>query len=779
MKRLPYPPEGTTCVAYIIDAANSIEESLLKEWIEHQSESFSIGNSASASFFTLPIAKSPEHVDASVLRGIEDHDEGCWIIPVRVVWTLKKQGSRQTKRLRDLLKGQTRFPSPQAARRLIKSDPRSAVCIAGEGASLADLKKNLITETGREPASFNDNDSLLDHIAGQAALALEVSERRLTGGRYKVPRRVAENIKRDKQFVAGIEAISKQSGRTLVDLERDRDQIFQELIALPQPFWVDMSGLIAKRITGMAYESNIVIDEDAIARVREIVSTYPTAFLWTHKSHVDGMAMQQVMYENDLPATHTFGGLNMAFAGLGYTSRRSGTIFIRRTFQDNPLYKLILRHYIGYLLKKRFPFSWAFEGTRSRVGKLMPPRFGLLKYLVEAAHETNTDNLHFIPVSIGYDLIEDVADYAREQAGETKRPESLKWFVGYLNGMRQPMGRIYMEFGEPVVLEHAPDPDDHLAISKIAFQVAVEANRVTPITLTSLAALVLLTATPRALTRQELSDAIAELVAWVNARKIPISNDMDLKNADHAELVVQHLIDYKLLSHFKEGELELYSITSEQHAVAAYYRNNTIHHFLSKAFAEIALLAVTRPDVMANLDEESLLDRFWREIEWLKNVFKFEFFYPSSEEFRQQVDKEMTRYEPMWKEQLQGNQERAALLLRRFKPWVAHGVLIQFAEAYWLASAVLTRRTAEQSLTSEECVSESLVFGRQALLQQRISSKSSIGKQLFKNAFQLFDNLGLSEAGGPSVAVDRHQLMKDFRELINRLERIRARALPH
>src|SRR3546814_1797226 len=73
---------------------------------------------------------------------------------------------------------------------------------------------------------------------------------------------------------------------------------------------------------------------------------------------------------------HSFGGANLDFAVMGQFFRRSGMIFIRRSFQDQPVYKLVLRHYIAWLLAKRFPLSWAFEGTRSRLGKLMPPKYG-------------------------------------------------------------------------------------------------------------------------------------------------------------------------------------------------------------------------------------------------------------------------------------------------------------------------------------------------------------------------------------------------------------------
>ena len=126
----------------------------------------------------------------------------------------------------------------------------------------------------------------------------------------------------------------------------------------------------------------------------------------------------------------------MAFAGVGFLARRSGAIFIRRSFQDKPLYKLVLRQYLSFLLEKRFPLTWSFEGTRSRVGKLMPPRYGILKYVIDAMQELPDENLHIIPIAINYDMNNDVKDYAAEQSGGRKRPESLSWMISYLRRMR-------------------------------------------------------------------------------------------------------------------------------------------------------------------------------------------------------------------------------------------------------------------------------------------------------------------------------------------------------
>ncbi len=265
-------------------------------------------------------------------------------------------------------------------------------------------------------------------------------------------------------------------------------------------------------------------------------------------------------------------------------------------FKDNELYKTTLRHYIGYLMEKRFPMNWAFEGTRSRLGKLMPPRYGLLKYVLEACHATDARDIHIIPISISYDLIRDVEEYATEQTSQGKGAESLRWFVGYIRSLARPMGKVYVNIGEPVVLDRAPDPDDRMALSKIAFEVAVEANEVTPLTFPSLAAMSLLGAAPKALTESEVFQDINDLLRWAKARNLRISQDFDPAYTEGTKSLLGIMLDEGIVTRYDEGPEVVYGIGLNQHSVASYYRNTVIHFFVNKAIVELALLkSVTGP----------------------------------------------------------------------------------------------------------------------------------------------------------------------------------------
>ena len=762
-------PWGSTFdgkVLFLLDASHRVEESILRDWMETQREEIAFHGEASD--VIVPIARSPEAFPTQALARALNVDPETTIVPLRVVWVTDMDSKDSVPRVRDLIWGNPRRPGIGRALRILRKYPDRAQCIVAKPATLADLRQRYANSHGEIASSVQ----LAEFVGGQAGLALDIAERRLRGSRYKVPRRVARALESSPRFKTALQQISAEEGRPLPEVQAESAVILKELIATPRTFWLDVMAVLNRKILSLGYENNIVLDQEGLERVRRLSREHPAALLWSHKTYIDGFATQSIFFENDFPATHTLGGVNMAFAGLGFLARRAGAIFMRRSFKDNNLYKVILRLYIGYLLEKRFPFSWSFEGTRSRVGKLMPPKYGLLKYVIEAAHATGARELHIFPISISYDLIGDVPDMTTEQVGAVKRPETLGWFVRYLSGLRQPMGRVYFDFGEPVVLEESPAPDDVLALQKIAFQVGVETNRVTPITLVSLYTMILLGSAPRAMTREELVSEIDKLAEWARQRGIRLTSDFAPENRSQMETLAQNLVDSGLITRYDGGPEVVYTIAAEQHAVANYYRNTTVHHFVLKAIAELALLHV------AGLSERRE-EAFWEESERLRDLFKFEFFYAPTDEFRDAMRAELERYDADWAVNIAADGANAQRLLAGFQPLVAHTTLLSFTEAYRVVADVLARKADDAELEERECVSQSLAYGRQAYLQRRISSEASIGKLLFQNAHKLMTNMKLTQPeGGAEVGKRRRQLAQEFRELAHRIDIVRTIALP-
>ncbi len=468
-----------------------------------------------------------------------------------------------------------------------------------------------------------------------------------------------------------------------------------------------------------------------------------------------------------MPMLHSFGGANLDFAVMGEFFRRSGMIFIRRSFQDQPVYKLVLRHYIAWLLAKRFPLSWAFEGTRSRLGKLMPPKYGLMKYVLDAAHATGTRDVHFVPFVTSFDLIRDVEEYAAEQTGRTRSRKSLSWFLGYMKSLKEPSGRIRLDIGNPVVIDEAPGPDDRRALEKDRVRGRGRGE-------------------PRHTAHRHLGDvpdparhgaargtsaellgAIGAVTDWARARDIRLSSELESGDDLALSATVDTLVESGLLTRYEAGSENVYSIDPAKHPMASYYRNIIAHHFLDRAMIELALFE------LRDADSGDATAAFWAKIDRLRDLFKFEFFYPPRDEHRAALEAELARIDPVWDRRLASGDRGIAQLLRRCQPVVGHAILLPFAEAYSVVADLLARAKPGDAVAKKTLLDAALTEGKQAYLLRRISSEAAIGKLLFANGLSLMRHIGLTDEETPMNLAARRALLMELRGLANVMETMR------
>lgn len=745
---------------YIIDARHSVERRILLDWIHATS------GDDDPSWASLDIEDGDHALPVDVLQARLGGTSSRLVVPLRIAWRIPGFDKDRALKFRHLIFGDPRHPGRLRGQLILWRDRRRAQILVGEAATLDMLRDRFCAQTGGGDGEGVGSPEFARFVARQAALALDVAERGIRGTRYKVPRFVADSLRTSPKFHAALAELSEKTGRPVADLFREARPLMKEVIARPSALFLDLRARLDRMMFG-GYAPEMEIDAAELAKLRSILREHPTAILFTHKTYIDGATPSRLTYETDMPMLHSFGGANLDFAVMGEFFRRSGMIFIRRSFQDQPVYKLVLRHYIAWLLAKRFPLSWAFEGTRSRLGKLMPPKYGLMKYVLDAAHATGTQGVHFVPFVTSFDLIRDVEEYAAEQTGRNKKPESLSWFIGYMKSLKEPSGRIRLDIGEPVVIDTAPGPDDKRALEQIAFAVAVEANRVTPLTVTSVMCLILLGLAPRGTTAAELLGAIGAVTDWARVRGIRLSSELESGDDAALSTTVDTLVASGLLARYEAGSENVYSIDPAKHPMASYYRNIIAHHFLDRAMIELALFE------LRDADSGDATAAFWARIDRLRDLFKFEFFYPPRDEHRAAIEAELARIDPVWDRRLASGDRGIAQLLRRCQPVVGHAILLPFAEAYSVVAEQLARAKPGDVVDEKALLDAALVEGRQAWLLRRISSEAAIGKLLFANGLSLMRHMGLAEEATPVNLAARRELLKELRGLANVMETMR------
>ncbi|OFW63463.1 MAG: hypothetical protein A2135_03095, partial [Actinobacteria bacterium RBG_16_67_15] len=520
-------------------------------------------------------------------------------------------------------------------------------------------------------------------------------------------------------------------------------------------------------------ERRIRYDPDALERIAALGQSHSLAFLPSHKSHLDHLSLTYVLYENGLPPNHTAGGINMKFFPIGGLLRRHGIFFIRRTFKDNETYKFVLKRYIDYLLARRFPLEWYLEGGRSRTGKLREARYGMLSYVADSWRRGSCEDVVLVPISIAYDQIQDVGAHAAEQQGKAKERESFAWMVRVLRSLRRRYGQIHVSFGEEIHLADAlerypagqePDPEaSHLEIAKLAFEVLVRINRVTPITPISLVTMALLGTGDRAVTAEETHVMLRDFITFVEARGLPVTEHLELDDPAVVRAALDALVEHKVVTRWEGGTETVYAIGTDQHLAAAYYRNTIVHFFTPGSIAELALLA-------AAVAEDPTA--FWPEVAALRDLLKFEFFFAEKEEFRREVAAEVGYHDPDWEQKLVAGE--GLTVLRRFRPHTAHRVLRPVFEAYLLVADTLVARDARGDVDAKRLLADTLALGAQYRAQKRIKSPEAVSTALFDRAIRLAANRGLLAGGDVARLAERQAFASELRAIVERIGLIEA-----
>ena len=749
----PWPESRDDAIVFLLDARDDFEERLLREWVESEKPE-------SATLPEYSFVRLQKGAINRLLAGATT-DNATWMQPLRIAWLPSPRASR-TPSLQDLFHGRITEPSALRRRWLSKYRPDRIAHVRGDGAQLGELRERKDAAAG-SPVS----NGLSEFVTSQALIALERSERTIRGARYKIPRILDSEVFANPEFRNLIANSAQQFDRSIADVRAQASRYLREMAATQTPFTLDMITGIYRTAARSHHDEDIDVDNEQLEQVRQTLASRPVVFLISHKSMLDTVALSLVLYDANLPLPLTFGGINLDKPGVGALARRAGIIFLRRSFQDSEIYKATFRRYIDYLIEKRFSLLWALEGTRSRTGKLLAPRFGLFSYVVESILRTKLYDVTFIPVSVAYDQITEVEDYSIEQRGQRKKPEGMTWPLRFLKRGRS-RGRIHLRFGEGLTIKDLVtqeqleaginDEQKRTLVPTLAFEVAVRMNEATPITAVSIVALILLASGNRAQSLIELQSLCRAGAAIIRQRHLEIVGRSNFKDADEVRATLAELHITGIVDYLDEGTERLYTISSDQHLNAAYYRNTCIHYFILDAFIEIALLEAA--------DADDPVKKFHATTRKLRELFKFEFYMPRRAKFRAEIERLAQARFGDWETEVEGD---ATGLLTGVQLLVAHGVLRSFVEAYRVVAGVLAEAGDAAIDDRSALLSQCLKTGKQQLLQGRVFSAESISKPVYETGLRLAEYRGLLAA---NRAAQRNDLHEELRGLNKRLETI-------
>jgi len=197
-----------------------------------------------------------------------------------------------------------------------------------------------------------------------------------------------ENCINHPKFQDELAKIAEELELDLTEVQKKGIACMQELFSEQHPIANMLSIKGFQLMMSKAYNNNIDIDAKQIKDLMKIMRQNSVAFILTHKTYLDTVVLVNTLVRYGMPIPYSFGGINLAFPGFKQLAKKSGIIFIRRSFKDDLIYKAALRHYISCLIENGDHLTWNIEGTRSRTGKIVYPQMGILKYIMEAEQES-------------------------------------------------------------------------------------------------------------------------------------------------------------------------------------------------------------------------------------------------------------------------------------------------------------------------------------------------------------------------------------------------------
>jgi glycerol-3-phosphate O-acyltransferase len=680
------------------------------------------------------------------------------LVPETLVWTSRPE--RLGFSLVDTLFGSADFPGELRAAGQLLLNHKNSVIRAGEPVSLREF---LAQER------VGDDEAAARRLGYALLRKVERERRAVLGPAQKPTDRVREEVLKSPKLQAVLRDLAGSDGKAQALLEGKARGMLRELMTTPDPGTLRGLEAIADTLVNQVY-AGIDVDREGLDRVREAARRGSIVLLPSHKSHVDYLLLSFVLRKNGLMAPVIAAGDNLAFFPLGPVFRRAGAFFIRRSFRGDRLYAAVVDAYVRRLMRDGNAVEFFLEGGRSRTGKLLPPKVGLLNMVVDAGLGLEGRTVSFVPVSIGYERMMEDGAYARELSGQAKRKEDVAALLKVGAVLREKYGRANVQFGQVLELgelraglggeagQVLPPPKRRALVNRLAHRVMSEINRVTAVTPGSLVAMALLCHGRRGLAHVELVEhcrRLVRLMRRLGARTTPslTGSGGEMREVAVREavqlyarggLVQQHVPGDTLTGAARRrariytGDDVIYTVADDQRLMLDMSKNIIVHLLVDRALVSVALLSPPGPPAARATVRER--------VQSLSRLFKLEFMFradaPFERIFGDTVGDMVAHGELAFAsgEALALGPGHDGLDGRGWVTFYA-AVVRNFLEAYRVAARAV-RVLTRGPLTEKELAEKALRIGERMFLGGEIERSEAVSQPTLENAFAAFIEQG-------------------------------------
>jgi glycerol-3-phosphate O-acyltransferase len=500
-----------------------------------------------------------------------------------------------------------------------------------------------------------------------------------------------------------------------------------------------MAGALS-RVWNSLYDG---VDFEHVENLSGVGDDVEIIYVPCHRSHMDYLLLSYVVYRKGFAVPHVAGGVNLNLPVLGRFMRKCGAFFLRRSFKGDALYPVVFAKYLGFMMARGHPLEYFIEGGRSRTGRLLSPRSGMLSMTVYSYLHEPRRPVVFMPVNFGYERIVEGKTYIGELSGRPKQKESVLVFLtSTLSVLRSKFGRVHVNLGQPIALDallqkHNPhwrespveERDEQTTwitnvVAELAVRINTEINAAAAVTPINLVAMAIL-ATPRQALPE--GDLIRQLELYQRLLREAPYSPLVTVTPEGAEQMIRYTETMGLLERQKQPLGDIMRMNAENAVLATYYRNNILHLFAMPSLLACAFVGNAR---MRTVDIQRLV---WRVYPYIRAEL---FLRWEEAEIGAVTDSLLDTFERL--NLLEGNADRSEW--QRPPPTSVEAIrlsllaqaTIQTLERYYLAIALLLQAGSD-AITQEALEERCHLMAQRMTVLYGLNSPEFFDKSLFRN----------------------------------------------
>lgn len=424
-------------------------------------------------------------------------------------------------------------------------------------------------------------------------------------------RTIAKNIIKRPAVQTEIQGYAKRRKIPVEKAQKEAEKIIREIAADYTYNAIKLMHGIFRWFWTKVYDG---VKLNFLDELRTVATTKEVIYTPCHRSHIDYLILSYSLYEKGLVPPHIAAGINLNLPVVGNVLRRSGAFFIRRSF-NSALYSTIFSEYLSSLIAHGVAVEYFIEGTRSRTGRLLHPKAGMLAMTVRSYLNERSLPLVFQPSSLNYEKLMEGASYKSELGGGSKKKESIGGLFKTRKLLKDEYGRLTVNFSEPIELDDILDkyqPDWRSitlgvkekpqwfkdVVSEAGEQILTKINESAHVNPINFLAITLLSTPNRTATEENL---ITQIRLYRDLLlKAPYSERTTITSLNEDE-IIETGIRLKFIERIEHPLGDVIKVRDEMAVLMTYYRNNIIHLFAASSFIAMFFVNtknVSRKDVL-------------------------------------------------------------------------------------------------------------------------------------------------------------------------------------